>query len=186
MAINTKRIVYSALIAAIYSALTMVLAPISYGAVQFRVSEVLCILPFFFPASAWGLFVGCAISNIMSSAGMLDIIFGSLSTLLAGVCTAAIGKSIRKKSKVNVGEIQRSAGWGACIAACTMPVVFNAPIVGAELAFLFPLDEGFWHSFLIFGAQVALGEAVVLYVLGLPLMRFLLNNKRFTDFFYSL
>lgn len=182
----TKRIVYSALIAAIYAALTIVLAPISYGAVQFRVSEVLCILPFFFPASVWGLFVGCAISNVISSAGILDIIFGSLATLLSGFCTAAIGKSARNKAKVSVGEIAKPVGWLACIAACTMPVVFNGPIVGAELAYLFPLDDSFWHSFLVFGVQVALGEAVVLYILGLPLMRFVLKNERFSSFFYGL
>lgn len=186
MTVTTKKIIYSALIAAIYAALTIVLAPISYGALQFRISEVLCILPFFFPASAWGLFVGCAMANVMSSAGMLDIVLGSLSTLLAGACTAAIGKSARKKAKASIGEIAQPVRWGACIAACAMPVVFNGPIVGAELAYLFPLDDGFWHSFYIFGAQVALGETAVLFVLGLPLMRYILNNKRFSDFFYSL
>lgn len=184
-ATTTKRIIYSALIAAIYAALTIVLTPISYGVLQFRVSEVLCILPFFFPTSAWGLFVGCAISNVMSSAGMLDIVFGSLSTLLAGFCTAAIGKSSRSKAAVRVDETTQPAGWGACIAACAMPVVFNGPIVGAILAYTITPDQ-FWGSLAFFGAQVALGEAVVLFVLGLPLMRFMLNNKRFSDFFYGL
>lgn len=183
---STKKLVYMALIAAIYAALTMVLQPISYGTIQFRVSEALCILPFFFPASVWGLTIGCAIANIISAAGIVDVIVGSIATLLAGLCTAAIGISARKKANVDVGEVKKSIGWGACIAACTMPVLFNGPIVGAELAYLFPLDSGFWLSFAIFGAQVALGEAVVMFALGLPLIRILLQNKRLSVFFSGL
>ena len=55
------RLAVMAVIAAAYAALTIVLAPISYGPVQFRISEVLCILPFFIPSSTWGLVVGCVV-----------------------------------------------------------------------------------------------------------------------------
>lgn len=182
---RTKKLVYAAVIAAIYAALTMV-NPLSYGNVQFRVSEVLCILPFFFPTSVWGLTIGCAIANIMSTAGLTDIVVGSLATLLAGLCTATIGKSARKRTDVSVGEVAERIGWGTCIAACAMPVLFNGPIVGAELAYLFPLDSGFWLSFAVFGAQVALGEAVVMFALGLPLMRILLGNRKGVEFFSGL
>lgn len=182
----TKKLVYAAVIAAAYAALTMVLQPISYGAVQFRIAEALCILPFFFPASVWALFAGCALANIISTAGILDVFVGSAATLLAGLCTAAIGRSARKKASAPVCEIGRPVGWWACILACAMPVIFNGPIVGAELAYLFPLDEGFTHSFLIFGAQVALGEAAVMFAIGLPLMRFVLKNKYVSDFFCGL
>lgn len=166
----------AAIIAAAYAALTMALAPISYGAVQFRVSEVLCVLPFFFPASAWGLFVGCVIANLISAAGPLDIIFGSLATLLAGLCTAAIGRGARKKAPV--GEVAEKPGWGRPAAACAMPVLFNAPIVGAVLAWTLTPGEGFWEGFLLFGAQVGAGEAVVMFALGLPLIWALLKNPR--------
>lgn len=191
---NTKKLVYAALIGACYAALTMVLAPISYGGLQFRVSEVLCILPFFFPPAAAGLAVGCVIANTMSTAGLLDIVFGSLATLLAGLCTAAVGKRARKHlpSDANPGVIKNgvgtkefSVGWGACAAACAMPVLFNAPVVGAVLSYAFSRNA-FWEGFVIFGAQVGIGEAAVMFVLGLPLMRYMLNSEFLTEFFRKL
>ena len=82
MHITTRKLAAAAVTGAAYAALTMLLAPISYGAIQCRVSEVLCILPFFIPCTAWGLFVGCAIANLLSAAGIFDVVFGSLATLL--------------------------------------------------------------------------------------------------------
>ena len=102
-----KMICTCAATAALYAALTMLTAPISFGAVQFRVSEALCVLPFFVSQTAWGLFAGCLVSNIMSG-NVFDIIFGSLATLLAAGCTAMIGR--RGKS---------------ALLACLMPVLFN-------------------------------------------------------------
>ena len=71
MHITTRKLAAAAVTGAAYAALTMLLAPISYGAIQCRVSEVLCILPFFIPCTAWGLFAGCAIANLLSAAGIL-------------------------------------------------------------------------------------------------------------------
>lgn len=87
---KTHRLAAAAVIGAAYAVLTMVLAPISYGTVQFRVSEVLCILPYFLPFSTWGLFAGCLIANLITG-NIFDIIFGSMATLCAALCTAAIG-----------------------------------------------------------------------------------------------
>ena len=86
MHITTRKLAAAAVTGAAYAALTMLLAPISYGAIQCRVSEVLCILPFFIPCTAWGLFAGCAIANLLSAAGIFDVVFGSLATLLAALC----------------------------------------------------------------------------------------------------
>ena len=105
-----KTLIYPALTGAMYAALTMVLAPISYGGVQLRISEVLTLLPFFLPETAIGLFVGCALANTISTAGLLDIVFGSLATLLAALWT----QHTRRK-------------WLAPLP----PVVCNAVIVGA-------------------------------------------------------
>lgn len=76
----------AAMIAAIYVVLVFVFAPISFGPVQIRVAEALTILPFFTPAAVPGVFIGCLIGNLLSP-GMivLDIVFGSLATLLAGI-----------------------------------------------------------------------------------------------------
>ena len=119
---SIRKIAFAAVVAAVYAALTMALAPLSYGPVQFRISEVLCILPFFFPFTTWGLFVGCVIANLLSAYGALDIIFGSLATLAAAVCTMAVGHMDRQKTVSKV-------------LACLPPVIFNGVIVGALIAY---------------------------------------------------
>jgi len=178
--LKTNAIVTSAAIAAVYAALTMVLAPISYGPIQMRLSEVLCILPFFFPGAVWGLFTGCLIANLMSVLGILDIVFGSLATLLAAICTAAIGRRARRD--LPEGGIP---SWGSCAAACAMPVIFNAIIIGAVLAYTLTPEEVL-NSIAVFGLEVGVGEAVVMFLVGLPVMRILLKNRRFMELFCSL
>ena len=159
----------AAIVGAAYAVLTMALAPISYGAIQLRVSEVLCILPYFMPCTAWGLFIGCAAANLLTG-NIFDIIFGSLATLAAALLTAAIGK--RKHTLANSAL------------ACLMPVVFNALVVGAVITAAYEGMNLFQH-FVVFAmnaAYVGLGEAIVLYVLGLPLMRYLPGKKFFREF----
>ena len=85
-------LVQAALIAAIYVVLTMVFAPLSFGAVQVRFAEALTVLPFFTPAAIPGLFVGCLIGNLTGGAIPLDIICGSIATLLGAVGTYALRK----------------------------------------------------------------------------------------------
>ena len=106
---NTYFLAYGAAIAAIYVALTMAFQPISFGPVQFRISEALCILPFFTPAAIPGLFVGCFLSNLFCGAAGLDIVFGSLATLIG-----AVGSYALRKSKVLV---------------CVPPILANTIIV---------------------------------------------------------
>ncbi|WP_249300631.1 QueT transporter family protein [Qiania dongpingensis] len=77
--------VQGALIAAIYVVLTLAFAPVAFGPIQFRISEALVILPYFTPAAVPGVFVGCLLSNILGSGMMLDIVFGSLATLIGAV-----------------------------------------------------------------------------------------------------
>ena len=76
-----------AMIAALYVALTYFsnLFGLANGAIQFRLSEALCILPMFFPEAVPGLFIGCLISNLITSANVFDIIFGSFATLLGAI-----------------------------------------------------------------------------------------------------
>lgn len=170
MKINTRNLITAAVVGALYAVLTMVLAPISYGALQFRVSEVLCILPFFMPFTAWGLFVGCIVANLMSTAGVLDVVFGSLATLITCLCIAWCGKK---------GNTLK-----ARLLACFMPVVWNGLIVGATLtialAGLNPLTH--FGAFLVFAGEVALGELGVMYLIGLPLMTYLPKQRFFSEF----
>ena len=129
--LTPRSLCLSAVIAALYAALTLLLAPISYGPIQLRLSEALTLLPIVLPQAVPGLFVGCLIANLYT--GMLtDIIFGSLATLLA-----AIGTYLLRKKPI-------------LAAAC--PVVSNGVIVGLVLALSFNLPA------LLTMAEVAIGE----------------------------
>ena len=166
--LSLPRLTFAALVAAVYAVLTISTGAFAYGPIQFRIAEALCILPFFLPFTAWGLFVGCILANLMSPVGVMDVVFGSLATLGCCLCAAAIGRGWDGKS------------WGKCIAACLMPVVWNAVVIGLLLA-LFYAEDGRAKIvlFFLYGAEVGLGELVVMFVLGLPLMRWLPRSRFF-------
>lgn len=149
---NTRQLTTAAVVGAAYAALTIFASTfgITYGPVQFRFSEALCVLPFFFPETAWGLFAGCLIANLLSPYGLLDIIVGSLATLLAALLTA------RCRSRY---------------LAPLPPIITNGILVGGLIAFeQVGFGSAFWAAFSFSGAFIALGEAVVCYALGLPLL----------------
>lgn len=163
---SVRRLAFSAIVAAVYAALTMALGFMSYNGIQFRVAEALCVLPFFFPQATWGLFVGCVIANLMSPAGPLDIVFGSLATLLCCLAVQALGRGGHYES------------WWRCVLACLAPVAANALIVGAVLAYtIADPGMGLGAAFVLFAAQVGLGELVVMLALGLPLIKMLPKSK---------
>lgn len=147
-------IVQAAIIAALYAALTLLLLPISFGhnIFQFRVSEALTILPALMPASIPGLFVGCIIANLIGGFGLVDIIFGSLATLIAALFSRCL-----KKYPFLVP---------------LPPVIFNALIVGTYLKYLYMFDVPLLASM----GWVALGEMLSCYLLGLPLL-FILRKR---------
>ena len=152
---RTQYLAQGAVIAAIYTVLTLLAAVLNlaYGPVQFRFSEALTILPIFTPAAIPGLAVGCLLSNLWSNYGVADIVFGTLATLLAAIGTRMV-RNIRFKNIPFLAPLP--------------PVLCNAVIIGAEIAYFTPggfLWAGFWSAFLSVGA----GELVVCYVLGLPL-----------------
>ena len=159
----------NAFIAALYAALTIALAPISYGPVQFRVSEALTALPFLMPGSVLGITVGCVLANLYTGS-VLDIVFGSLATLLAGLTTAWFGKK--------GGTLKNR------LLACLMPVIFNAVIVGAVLTWGYEIQElgSPLTSFGFNALTVGLGEAVVLYLLGYMLLVQLPKIKAVREF----
>ncbi len=143
---NVYLIVHGALIAAIYTALTMALAPISFGVIQFRVSEALCVLPFFTPAAVPGLFVGCLLSNLlgtmMGTAVMPDVVFGSLATLIG-----AVGSWYLRRHK-----------WCVCIP----PIAANTLIIPWVLRYAYGAQEMILFSML----TVGIGEILAVGVLG--------------------
>lgn len=154
---KTRFLCETGLIAAIYAALTLLLAPLSYGPVQVRISEALCVLPFFTPAAVPGLFIGCLLANLYTAGlGLMDIIVGSLATLLA----AFITWKIRNKNK-----------WLLPLPS----VIVNAFLVARVL--LVQYGTPYWLNVFTVGA----GQAVACYVVGMPLW-FLLNRYKKTIF----
>ena len=147
------------LIAAMYTVLTVAIAPAAFGGVQLRVSELLTVLPVFTPAAIPGLSVGCALSNLLglamgvNTAGAWDVLIGPLATLAAAVLTYR-WRHIRFK--------------GLPVLATLPPVLFNALIIGAELTVV--LGSGWdWPLFALFAAQIALGQLGACTVGGLLL-----------------
>ncbi|MDR3206809.1 MAG: QueT transporter family protein [Oscillospiraceae bacterium] len=148
---RARQIALSAIVGAMYVALTISFAPLSYGPIQFRFAEALCLLPFYAPSTVWGLFVGCLLSNLFSPVGLPDILLGPLATLLAVLVVTRI------KSRP----------------LTPLPViVFNAVIVGSLLTFFYESEPGqsLWALLPFNIATVGLGEAAVCYALGLPLL----------------
>lgn len=165
MKISTRKLAAAAVVGAAYAALTLVLAPISFGLVQFRVSEALCILPAFVRCTAWGLWAGCAIANLAGGYGLPDIVFGSLATLGASLYMARLAKGH-----------EHPLGLGRAIAVCLMPVVWNGPIVGAVIAYS---TGAFWTALPLNALQIAGEEALVMYIIGLPLLKLLPRSAAF-------
>jgi uncharacterized membrane protein len=153
---KTHRIVVTGIVAALYAALTIGLAPISYGGIQFRISEVMTLLAFINPLYIGGLTLGCFLANLASPLGIIDVIFGTFATFL----------SVWMMSKTT--HIFVASLW---------PVLFNGVIIGIELWYVFQLPL-FLTMF-----QVAFGEFVVVSVLGVLVFRYgILHNVRLMDF----
>lgn len=161
---QNKRVIYitqAAIIAALYAVLTIgqnaLLPGTASAAVQFRVAEVLCVLAIYTPAAIPGLTIGCIIANISSvtaGLGVYDMVFGSIASLLAAI-TMYLLRNVRVK---NIPFL-----------ALLMPAIFNGIIIGFEIDFFFIGNLSFnFVDFLIQGGLVALGEFVVLMVLGIP------------------
>lgn len=93
---STKFITQAAIIAALYAVLCMLTYTFSHLEIQCRVAEALCMTIFYTPAAIPGLFIGCVITNLLGGS-MLDIIFGSLATLIAALLTWPITKKLRNK-----------------------------------------------------------------------------------------
>ncbi|MDO4983865.1 MAG: QueT transporter family protein [Eubacteriales bacterium] len=151
---------------ALYAVLTLIAAPISYGPMQVRISEALCVLPFLLPQTAWGLFAGCFLANLMTG-NIFDIVFGSLATLAAGLITGLIGK--------------RSRSAAALICGCLSPVIINALVIGTLITRAYEGLEivGNFGVFAVNVLWLAVGEAAAVFLLGLPLLRILIKKDVF-------
>lgn len=151
--LHTRDLLINAIIAALYAALTIGLAPISYGPVQVRLSEFLTLLAFYNRKYIPGLIIGCFIANIGSPLGLVDMVIGTSATAIALLLM-----------------IYCKTVWQASL----MPVIANGIIIGLELAYLGEIP---WDSTLLLTmVYIGMGEFVAVTVLGIPIMKMLLHN----------
>ena len=151
---KTRLMTESALIAAVYVALVLLFKPISFGAIQFRIAEALCILPFFSLSAVPGLALGCLLGNFFSGAAMPDVLFGTLATLLAAILSYKL-RDINK--------------WLVCLP----PILANAIIVPFVLQYAYGVPDGYFFLF----ATVGIGEILAVGVLGNILLLALEGRK---------
>lgn len=145
---KTKFITKTAIVAALYVALTWAFSWMSYGAIQFRVAEILVLLVFIDKKYFLGLVLGCAISNAFSPLGMVDVIVGTFATIVALLSIMFIRKIMGDNKK-------------SLIISSLGPVISNAVFVGIELTILFKE-----LPFILNAAYVAFGELVVVTIAG--------------------
>ena len=162
---NVRFLTQAAVIAALYAVLTYVAAALNlaYGPVQFRFSEALTVLPVFTPAAVPGLALGCFLANLGSPLGIVDWVFGTGATLLAAIGTWLVGR-------VRVKDVP--------VLAPLPPVIANVVLVGFELSCLsgagpFAFGNFTWAAYGASALSVGIGELVVCYALGIPLLMLL-------------
>lgn len=165
---KTLKLVKMALIVAVYVAVTGVFAPISFGNIQFRISEILVLLVFVDVLYLVPLTVGCAISNFLfTTMGMVDVVCGTAATFLALVMIYFTKQLLMKKQFKNITIVLFvSSIWASIV---------NGFIIGAELYYVLQLP--FWLSVV----QVAVGEFVVVSIVGVMVFKYILSNDRLKD-----
>ena len=151
---TTRRIAHGAIIAAVYVVLCIIFQPISYGPIQFRIAEALTIMPLFTPAAIPGLFVGCILANIIGQGVIMDVIFGSLATLIGAV----------------LGYLLRRNRWLVPIPA----VVANALIIPFVLRYGYGITD---IPIALEMLYILAGEVVGCYILGELLATILMPHK---------
>ena len=139
---RVQQMVQGAAIAAVYVVLTMAFRPISFGPVQFRISEARCVLPYFTPAAVPGVFLGCLISNLLGGAAALDVVFGSLATLMG-----AVGSRLFRKNRYLVS---------------LPPIAANTLIIPWVLKYAYGSGDMVWFMMITVGA----GEILAVGILG--------------------
>ena len=151
---RTRMITEAAVICAVYVALVLLFKPISFGAIQFRIAEALCILPFFSLSAVPGVTLGCLLGNFFSGAAMPDVLFGTLATFIGAI----LSYKIRNVSK-----------WLVCVP----PVLANAIIVPFVLQYAYGVTDAYYFLF----ATVGIGEVLAVGVLGNVLLLALEGRK---------
>lgn len=141
--------------AALYFVLTFFMQPIAFSPVlQFRVGEALTLLPIIFPEAVVGVSLGCLLANVFSPYAWYDIVFGTLATVIAAICTYFIGRLLKNKSMI----------WRA-LAGSIPPILVNAAVL--PLMWLIAMgDAAYWFNF----AMLTVTQAGAVICIGVPLV----------------
>ena len=159
---KVRFITHTALIAAAYAAITIVFSFLSYGQVQFRISEILVLFAFIEPKYTTGLVLGCILANLPSPLGIIDVVVGSFATFIALLLIIGVRKSFGYNKK-------------SLLIASLGPVISNAIIVGWELNYLF--QTPFWMNAL----YVGIGEFLVVTVFGSAVVNKIMKNNKVVE-----
>ena len=169
---KSSNISKQAMIAAIYTVVSVCLSAITYGPVQIRISEALTLLPLFAFGNVWGVTIGCFLTNVIgfftgaNILGSLDIVFGTLATFFAALATYLL-RNIKVK--------------GLPILAVLPPIVFNAIVIGWELCVL--INGGFNPVvFIAQAASVAAGQIISCGVIGLFMVKTIEKNVTLKEY----
>lgn len=154
---TTKRLCRAGIIAALYTAMTYAFAPFAFGPFQIRPAEALCILALIYPEAIPALTVGCALSNIASQFVFYDVLFGSLTTLVAAFISYLVGSKLKNiPLKLFLGGL--------------FPVVLNAIVIPLIIVFLCGGYNGSaWVAYFTYMGSFLLTQSVWVYGLGVPL-----------------
>lgn len=140
-----------AIVAAIYVVLTLALPWMGYGPIQFRISEVMVLLAFIDPLYIPALTLGCAIANLASPFGMIDVFVGSFASFISLYM-------IHKSKNIYIASI-----W---------PAVFSF-IIGLEIYFLSNEPINFW----LVTAQISISELIIVSLIGIPIFKMIEKNS---------
>ena len=147
---TTLKLARAGLIAGLYVAISLITFPIASGAVQIRLSEALCFLPLIYFEAVPALFIGCALSNLITGCALFDIIFGSLVTLVSALLTYFIGKTIKKTPlKIILGGF--------------FPVILNALLLPLIWVWCYGAIE---YIYPIQAVLLFIGQSLSVYALG--------------------
>ncbi|NLB18379.1 MAG: QueT transporter family protein [Syntrophomonadaceae bacterium] len=142
------------IIAALYVALCLVFNATSFGVIQFRPAEALTMLPILFPEAIPGIFIGVLIANLFGGVGLVDIIFGSLISLVAAYLTWT---------------------WRYNLLAYLSPIVLNAFLVSLYLHVFF--NTPYWYMVL----SIGISQSIVVVLLGVPLITYIRKRTSLTE-----
>lgn len=165
---TVKELATAGLIASLYTVLSLVFMPISFGVYQIRIAEALTVLPFLTRAAVPGLYIGCLLANIIGGMGWLDIVFGPLITLAAAFATRGLATIPRRSPRRSKPRIAMPL---TMLLAPLPPILFNAFGVSAYLAPL--IGVSYWFSV----QMVGIGQLVACYLIGLPVLIVLQRRK---------